>query len=86
MFTKVSNVASKYNGVTQYRLCHVLDAITFKNKNGSNFSRAITLGCDNGTIELEAITFLNCAKTLCDNAKCNIVLSLKYGTLGTDNF
>ncbi len=28
----------------------------FKSDNGSNFDRAITLRCDNGSIELEAIT------------------------------
>jgi hypothetical protein len=44
--------------------------------NGSNFDRAITLGCDDGSSELEALTFLYCAKALCDNANCNVALSL----------
>jgi hypothetical protein len=45
LFTEVSNVASKYNGVT----CR---AITFRIESGSNFDSAITSGCDNSSNEL----------------------------------
>jgi hypothetical protein len=55
----------------------ILRAITFRSDNGTNFDRAITLGCHNGFNELEAITFLHYAKEeLCNNAKCNLALSL----------
>jgi hypothetical protein len=54
----------KYNGVTRYCLCHETRAITFRSDNDSNFDRVITLGCVNGSIELEAITFLQRGKAL----------------------
>ncbi len=37
---------------------------------GPNFDRPITLGCDNGSNELEARTFKS------DNTNCDIALSL----------
>jgi hypothetical protein len=49
----------KYNGVTHYRLCHVLRAIIFSNDNGLNLDRAITLRRDNGSYVLRAITIRN---------------------------
>jgi hypothetical protein len=76
IFTEVGNVTWKFNGVTHYRSC-VLKTITFRSDNGSNFDRAVTLGCDNGSNELEAITFPHFStKVLCDNANCIIALSL----------
>jgi hypothetical protein len=64
------------NIVTQYHLCHVLRMITFRRDNGSNFDRAITLGCNNGSNKLEAIALLRRGKALCVIVKCNVVLSL----------
>jgi hypothetical protein len=44
------HVISKCNGVTSYRLCHVvLRAITFSGDNGSNFDRAINLRRNNSS-------------------------------------
>jgi hypothetical protein len=40
--------------------------LLFRSDNGTNFGRVITLGCDNGSKELEAIIFLLSAKALCD--------------------
>ncbi len=48
--TEVGNVPSKCNGVTRYRLCHVLKAITLTSDNGSNIDTAITLRRDNGSM------------------------------------
>jgi hypothetical protein len=39
---QISNVNSKCNSVTHYRLYHILKVITFRSNNGSNFDRAIT--------------------------------------------
>jgi hypothetical protein len=55
--TEVSNITSKCNGVTRYRLCHVLRAITLSCNNSSNFDRAATLRCDIGSNVPRAITF-----------------------------
>jgi hypothetical protein len=57
-------------------LCHVLRAITFRSDNGSSFDRAISFGCNNGSNELEVITFFHCAKAICNNALCNVALLL----------
>jgi hypothetical protein len=70
---EVGNDALKCYDVTGYRLCHKSRAVTFRGDNGSSFDRAKTLGCDNGSNELEAITFRSdyffplCCKALCDN-------------------
>jgi hypothetical protein len=56
---EVGNVTSKRNGVTRYRLCHILRAITFCSDNASNLDRAITLSRDNGSYVPRAITFRN---------------------------
>jgi hypothetical protein len=40
VYAEVSNVTSKCNGVTRYRLCHVLRAIILGSDNVSNFDRA----------------------------------------------
>ncbi len=52
------NVTLKCSGVTHYNLCHESRAITFKSNNSSKSDRAITLGCDIGSNELEVITFI----------------------------
>jgi hypothetical protein len=78
-FAEVDNVSWKCNGAARSLLWHFLRAITFSI---SNFDTVIT--CNNGSNELEAIafavveaiTFLHCAKALCDNAFCNVALSL----------
>ncbi len=51
IYTEVGNVTSKRNGVTRYRLCQILRAITFSSDNGSNLDRAITLRRDNGSYD-----------------------------------
>ncbi len=56
---EVGNVTPKCNGVTRYRLCHILRVITFSSNNGSNLDRAITLRYDNGSYIPIAITFGN---------------------------
>jgi hypothetical protein len=77
-----ATLRQKRNGVTRYRLCHVLRAITFGSDNGSNLDTAITLRRDNGSSVPRAITIRNdnfamiCDKALCDNAICNVALSL----------
>ncbi len=72
----------KCNGVYTLSLMScVLRVIMFSSDNGSNFDRAITLECDNGSNELEAISFHRCAKALCDNRNpYNVV------TLGANDF
>ncbi len=56
--SEVNNVTViSCNGVTCYRLCHESRVITFRSDTSSSFGRVITLGCDNGSHELEAITF-----------------------------
>ncbi len=37
-FAEVGNVTLKRNGVTRYRLCHILRAITFSCDNGSHLT------------------------------------------------
>ncbi len=61
-YCRSANVTLKCNAVTSYRLCHESRAITFIGDNCSNFDRAITLGCDNGSNELETITFRSAQK------------------------
>jgi hypothetical protein len=45
------------NVTALHAIAYVLKAITFRSNNGSIFNRKITLGCENGFNELEAITF-----------------------------
>jgi hypothetical protein len=46
---------------------HVTTLHDIADVNGSNFDREIISGCDNCSNDLEAITFLHCAKALYDN-------------------
>ncbi len=69
---RVGNVTSKCNGVTRYRFCLAVRAITFRSDNGSNVTRVITISSDNGFIMPRAITLRTNSvspqhKVLCDN-------------------
>ncbi len=70
----VGNVTSKCNGVTCYRFCLDVTAITFRTNNDLKIIMAITISCDNGsfmprTITFEHNNFLRSPKASCDNAR-----------------
>jgi hypothetical protein len=86
VYTEDSNITSKCNGVTRYGLCNVLRVITFRRDKSSTFDRVIALGCDNGSNELESITFLHYAKR--NRITQNLTKHYRYTivTLGSNDF
>jgi hypothetical protein len=75
------NDTLKCNNVTCYRLCYILRTITSSSDNVSNLDRAITLKRDKGSYVPKAMKFRNdnflySDNALCDDAKCNLALSL----------
>jgi hypothetical protein len=71
---EVGNVTSKCNGITCYRFCLAVLAITFRSDNGKNVTRVITISSDKRFFMPRPITFRSNNvspqhKALCDNNK-----------------
>jgi hypothetical protein len=79
--SSMDRVTSRPNAVARYRYSHALRAITIESNTVSYEPRALTLRSYNFFHMPRAITikndnFLHSVEAICDNAKCNIALSL----------